>query len=1150
MTWVSRAVTVTGLVLLAHACYSAQEHSAIASASVQHAAAQQLSTHSLPIDVSIEALAATLVVCLGLVMGSPKLRPIRWHEWAGKIEREGAAGFRSGGGEVDKDYQGNPFGALETRPGFVDIRKQRRDFADWVELDKVVLTNPLNVWQPLSSSASLTLPTYAVAPSLLPQTLTFPNNTSTCKLHCKAGALQVPTSLRYSGPQNVHNMPPAQSSNACGSRQWGRGKRTGARGGRQYPRSSRNSASSSSATGSAKQKTPRGSIPTAQHRQSSSSQPLFSRRLGIGSQADTPTSSAPLSGEPSTVAQDEGIRDSSPESVLNEIIMAIDIREKDTIGCAYFATAEGILQLAEDIPMANTDIAEQFLIHVQPTTLLISARAPEDFQRFFEKQSHERLLNLQLDHSHSVKAIFSSGIDNSSLDGGADQAEGDMLQESRVFKSLRCGGSINISSHASVGCAGAVLGDLHRRRSIGFLPDGQVAGAVFRIQSMKMFSLSTYMFVSSDALLSLQLVQTELHPNSQALGSNPNKGSAKESLSVYGLFHYLACTPQGRAHLRQLFLRPVLDMGVIGERQRTISAFLQPDNADNLAQITSILRKIRNIKTTFVQLRKGVEYPTAGQSFDKGVWATIQNFTAQALRLRETVASLNACSGLEIVDKLLDGLHLANLVAVGDMIDKIIDFDQSKTRHRSSVKAGVDPQLDALKRTYDGMDSFLTEVVNHMNRELPEWATQYVRSCIFLPQIGFLTVVEPNPDTGNGRYEGEGTASGMWEKLFEAEGAVCYKNRYMKELDEEYGDMYCQIGDREVEIIHGLANRILEHEDVLVSSSDICGEFDAIMALALGADKYGWRAPKIVEESVLQIEGGRHPLQELVVPSFVPNDCHLASGYFYDSPENMEVPQALVLTGPNHSGKSVYLKQVAIIVYLAHLGSFVPAAQATIGLADKILTCMSTRESISGFESAFARDLKQAALSMRCSTSRSLILVDEFGKGTNADDGSGLLAALLDHFMALGLHSPRLLIATHYHEIFEGGYLRGHKGMCLAHLDVRVNWDAPQAEDQVTYLFSMAYGHSTSSFGGKCAALNGVPSGVVERADAIALLLAQNEDLGAICTRLSSQEEQQLDVAERTARRLLGEMFGEGSGNLGRGARKSVKSALQDILSE
>lgn len=94
------------------------------------------------------------------------------------------------------------------------------------------------------------------------------------------------------------------------------------------------------------------------------------------------------------------------------------------------------------------------------------------------------------------------------------------------------------------------------------------------------------------------------------------------------------------------------------------------------------------------------------------------------------------------------------------------------------------------------MESFLTEVVNHMKRELPEWACQYIRSCIFLPQLGFLTVVEPNLDTGLGRYEGEGSDEGSWEKLFMADGAVCYKNKYMRELDREFGDMYCQIGGK------------------------------------------------------------------------------------------------------------------------------------------------------------------------------------------------------------------------------------------------------------------------------------------------------------------------------------------------------------------
>lgn len=128
------------------------------------------------------------------------------------------------------------------------------------------------------------------------------------------------------------------------------------------------------------------------------------------------------------------------------------------------------------------------------------------------------------------------------------------------------------------------------------------------------------------------------------------------------------------------------------------------------------------------------------------------------------------------------------------MIEKTIDFEDSKERQRSCVRAGVDPHLDEMKRLYDGMSSLLTQVVDHMRANIPEWARQYVRSCIFLPQLGFLTVIESDPATGNGKFEGEGVGAGTWEKLFSSDGVVCYKNSFMKELDEQYGDMYCEIG--------------------------------------------------------------------------------------------------------------------------------------------------------------------------------------------------------------------------------------------------------------------------------------------------------------------------------------------------------------------
>lgn len=141
-------MTVAGIVLLAHSfvlhdlrfisteltrhsCYSAQEHAAISSTIPKQT--HQNAGQGLPVDICIETVVATLVICLGIVIGSEKLHPIRWPVWAGKIEREGDAGFLDGSGRVDKDYRGSPFGIFESRPGFVDIRKQRRDFTDWAK---------------------------------------------------------------------------------------------------------------------------------------------------------------------------------------------------------------------------------------------------------------------------------------------------------------------------------------------------------------------------------------------------------------------------------------------------------------------------------------------------------------------------------------------------------------------------------------------------------------------------------------------------------------------------------------------------------------------------------------------------------------------------------------------------------------------------------------------------------------------------------------------------------------------------------------------------------------------------------------------------------------------------------------------------------
>lgn len=189
-------------------------------------------------------------------------------------------------------------------------------------------------------------------------------------------------------------------------------------------------------------------------------------------------------------------------------------------------------------------------------------------------------------------------------------------------------------------CAGAVLAELHRRRSTGCLPDGQSASSVFYATSVQLFSLANHVFVNMETLQSLQIVHSELHPNSQIWGPDPNGIGAKESLSIYGLFHHLASTTQGRTCLRQLMIRPTVDMDTIAERQRVIVLLLRPENAEKTTQAASILRKIRNVRTTVSQLRKGIDCPSTGRSFDRGVWATLRRFASQTLKLREVVGTL------------------------------------------------------------------------------------------------------------------------------------------------------------------------------------------------------------------------------------------------------------------------------------------------------------------------------------------------------------------------------------------------------------------------------------------------------------------------------------------------------------------------------
>ncbi|KAH8889520.1 hypothetical protein GQ53DRAFT_825406 [Thozetella sp. PMI_491] len=832
--------------------------------------------------------------------------------------------------------------------------------------------------------------------------------------------------------------------------------------------------------------------------------------------------------------------------------MAIDMKENGTVGCAFYVALDEALFLQEDIHLAGLELVETMLIHVQPTAVLVPRRAPDRLVECLGSSSRglddegsaddtgspytfhpssntefdscagkDKLLGLDLALFNRQSAQLTNVVEN-------DIDSGDSYTQNKL---LRLATLINLDSHISIGCAGAVLNDIQRRRSTEHLPDNPHSLPGFRVKTVHTFTLNDALFINSDALSSLHILRQEFHPNSQLHGPGNSVSGVKESLSVFGLLQPLASTPQGKSNLRKMFLRPSIDLGTIHERQRAITVFLRPENTQKIGSIVQMLRKIRNVKTPLHHLHRGVDHPNRERSVQRGVWLNLSLFAQYSVELREMVSSLGGGSQLSIVNRIFSDIDFMSIMAVGEFIHQTIDFEQSQERKCTAVRQGVDARLDELKHYYDGLNDFLHRVGQELIRIIPAWATRYIHTCTFFPQLGFLTAVALNPETGKGKFDGEGLVDDVWEMMFTNEGYIYYKNKMMRALDAQYGDIYCMISDREIEIIHALGVRVIEHEDAMIRASELYGELDSLVALALGADKYSWTAPRMTESNTIRIQGGRHPLQELVVPSFIPNDCNIAGGRgdelgcytpTYSTTESEEeLPAMVVLTGPNHSGKSVYLKQVALIVYLAHIGSFVPADSATIGLTDRILTRIATRESVSRRESAFAIDLRQAAFSINFATRRSLILIDEFGKGTNANNGASLLRALLEHFRKADKERPKVLAASHFHEIFQDGLFEEGDGMLFAHMTVHVDLDVQVPHEQVTYLFELAPGRCTSSFGTRCAAANGVDSIVVNRAESISDLLAKGEDLRAACAELTPEDERKLVLAEQTARCFL-----------------------------
>jgi DNA mismatch repair protein MutS len=278
-----------------------------------------------------------------------------------------------------------------------------------------------------------------------------------------------------------------------------------------------------------------------------------------------------------------------------------------------------------------------------------------------------------------------------------------------------------------------------------------------------------------------------------------------------------------------------------------------------------------------------------------------------------------------------------------------------------------------------------------------------------------------------------------------------------------------RISELEATLFRQVCHQVGAASERILAVANVLANIDVFSSLAEVAVHYSYVRPKLTTDSRVIINQGRHPVVErsLIDSSFVPNDTYLSN----------DDAQLIVITGPNMSGKSTYLRQVALIVLLAQIGSFVPVTSATIGLVDRIFTRVGAREDLAAGQSTFMVEMVETANILNNATPRSLIILDEIGRGTSTYDGLSIARAVAEYIHSHPKLGAKTLFATHYHEMVE-----------LASFLPRVkNFNVAVTEEggEVTFLYKIVPGGVDKSYGIHVAKLAGLPKSVVHRANEV-----------------------------------------------------------------
>ncbi|MBN2466203.1 DNA mismatch repair protein MutS [candidate division WOR-3 bacterium] len=662
----------------------------------------------------------------------------------------------------------------------------------------------------------------------------------------------------------------------------------------------------------------------------------------------------------------------------------------------------------------------------------------------------------------------------------------------------------------------------------------------------------------------------------ERLGSEDQRPTTEGTLlSVLDRTH----SPAGTRLLRRWVLAPLLDVEAIRSRQDAVEELSRAGSP--LDEVESLLSKLGDLER--ISSRVALERANARDLVALRNWLLLAPEIKQILAGRSSLLSPHS----SLLTRLHDGIEDFSQVTA-DITSTLVDDPPLAITDGGMIRAGANPELDELRSLASDTKGYIARL-QETERERTGIPNLRVR---FNSVFGYyIEVTKSYLNQVPKNYLRKQTVLNaerfITPELKEHEARVLHAEERIKQL--------------ELELLTALRKRVAAEVGRVLTLSGLLAQLDALASLARVARDPGYTRPAVDESTVLEIEAGRHPVVErLLAHQFIPNDARLCAGsdseetprrhegHETESPpasadssfglRHSDSPQIVILTGPNMAGKSTYLRQVALIAIMAQIGSFVPATKARIGVVDKVFTRIGASDDLSRGVSTFLAEMTETANILNNATTKSLIILDEIGRGTATSDGIAIAWATVEYLHGgpqtmqksetrnqkpespdtlnsdiCILHSelsaprPKTLFATHYHELTDITQLLPR---CANY-----SFTVREKGGQVLFMRKLKKGPADKSYGIAVAKLAGLPTAVIERAKQVLADFEQGErlsvnqlapqsDLALAADKPSGKYEVQAPTAE-----VPSSVFGVRRSDLSEAVLAELRSTDIEVLS-